>query len=400
MSSSRLNVSEPLTSDKRQFNYPPNPPIRSISPASTSTKKPTTPQQTTRAVPTADQVQHTLPRSTTIQAKTAQSTSEDVISTSSEPKLDSKLNPQQTTSTSQWASTNLRHTTASPTGEPDTTDTLNKRIPNPPSVYITTAHPSSTTDYFDSTLTSIPINKALSSLTTQQTLGLKTTAIQTTNSLAMASQKSMQSSGSSTTQQTLGLKTTATQTTNSLATASQKSMQSSGSSTTLGLKTTALQNTNSLATASQDTMQSSSSSTIQQHLGLQTSTLQTTNSLASQKSMQYFTKVLTSTQQPLTQTTEQATSLYKFKLEEYPKTTAQTTVIETVTAQTYAPLQSEASTTTKPLIFCKRSLTKHWPKLQLYMRQYKLKLLKAHQRLKWALHPIPNRRLLRQSGQP
>ncbi|XDV53516.1 hypothetical protein PO909_021995 [Leuciscus waleckii] len=32
MSSSRLNVSEPLTSDKRQFNYPP---VRSISPPST-----------------------------------------------------------------------------------------------------------------------------------------------------------------------------------------------------------------------------------------------------------------------------------------------------------------------------------------------------------------------------
>uniref|UniRef100_A0A8C1QCT5 MANSC domain-containing protein n=1 Tax=Cyprinus carpio TaxID=7962 RepID=A0A8C1QCT5_CYPCA len=64
MSSSRLNVSEPLTSDKRQFNYPPTPPVRSISPASTSTKKPTTPQQTTRAVPTAHQVQNTLPRCT------------------------------------------------------------------------------------------------------------------------------------------------------------------------------------------------------------------------------------------------------------------------------------------------------------------------------------------------
>ncbi|XP_026057591.1 MANSC domain-containing protein 4-like [Carassius auratus] len=67
MSSSRLNVSEPLTSDKRQFNYPPNPPVRSISPASTSTKTPTTPQQTTRAVPTVHQVQQTLPRCTTTQ---------------------------------------------------------------------------------------------------------------------------------------------------------------------------------------------------------------------------------------------------------------------------------------------------------------------------------------------
>ncbi|RXN34851.1 MANSC domain-containing 4 [Labeo rohita] len=62
MSSSRLNVSEPLTSDKRQFNYPPNPPVRSISPASTTTKKPTTPQAT-HAVPTAHEVQHNLPRS-------------------------------------------------------------------------------------------------------------------------------------------------------------------------------------------------------------------------------------------------------------------------------------------------------------------------------------------------
>uniref|UniRef100_A0A9J7ZYD3 MANSC domain-containing protein n=1 Tax=Cyprinus carpio carpio TaxID=630221 RepID=A0A9J7ZYD3_CYPCA len=307
MSSSRLNVSEPLTSDKRQFNYPPNPPVRSISPASTSTKKPTTPQQTTRAVPTAHQVQNTLPRCTTIQATTAQSTLEHVISTTSEPKTDSTLNPQLTTTTSHWASINLRHTTTSPTGEPDTTtDTLNQRIPTPPPVYITTAHPSSTTDYFDSTMTSVPINKALSSSTTQQTLELKTTAIQTPDSLAMAS---------------------------------QKSMQSPGSSTTLRLKTTASKNTNSLAMGSQDTMQSSSSSTTQQSLGLQTSTLQTTNSLASQKSMKSFTKVLTSTQQPLNQT-----------LEEYPKTTVQTTVIETVTAQTYAPFQSEASTTTKPLI--------------------------------------------------
>ncbi len=288
MSSSRLNVSEPLTSDKRQFNYPPNPPIRSITPASTSTKKPTTPQQTTRAVPTAHHVQHALPRCTTIQATTAQSTPEDVISTTSEPKMNSTLNPQQMTSTSQRASTNLHYTTASPMGEPDTTtDTLNQRIPNPPPVYITTAHPSSTTDYFDSTLTSSSFNKALSSSTTQHTLGLKTTAIQSTNSLA---------------------------------------------------------------TASQETVQSSSSSTILQHLGLQTSTLQTTNSLASQKSMQSFTKVLTSTQQTLTQATEQATSLYKSKLEDYTKTTAQTTVFETVTAQTYAPLQSEASTTTKTLI--------------------------------------------------
>uniref|UniRef100_A0A672NC15 MANSC domain-containing protein n=1 Tax=Sinocyclocheilus grahami TaxID=75366 RepID=A0A672NC15_SINGR len=41
----------------------------------------------------------------------------------------------------------------------------------------------------------------------------------------------------------------------------------------LKLKTTALQNTNSLATASQDTMQSSSSSTTQQPLGLKTTAL-------------------------------------------------------------------------------------------------------------------------------
>uniref|UniRef100_A0A671PL63 MANSC domain-containing protein n=1 Tax=Sinocyclocheilus anshuiensis TaxID=1608454 RepID=A0A671PL63_9TELE len=111
---------------------------------------------------------------------------------------------------------------------------------------VTKGEKPSTTDYFDSTLTSIPINKALSSSTTQQTLGLKTTAIQTTNPLAMASQMSTQSSSSSTTQQPLGMQTTALQTTNSLAMASQKSMQSSRSSTTLRLKTTALQNTNSL----------------------------------------------------------------------------------------------------------------------------------------------------------
>ncbi|XP_059392626.1 mucin-2-like [Carassius carassius] len=377
MSSSRLNVSEPLTSDKRQFNYPPNPPVRSISPASTSTKTPTTPQQTTSAVPTVHQVQHTLPRCTTTQATTAQNTSEHVISTTSEPKMDSTLNPQQTTSTSQGALINMCHTTTSSMGEPDTiTDTLNQRIPTPSPVYLTTAHPSSTIDFFDSTLTSIPINKALRSSTTQQTVGLKTTVIQVTNSLAMASEMAIQSTGSLTTlrlkttasqntnslampsqntvqssssltiQQSLGVKTTSLQKTNSLVTVSQEAMQSSSSSTTqqsLGLKTTTLQNTNTLAMAFQDTRHSSSSSTTQQHLRLQTSTLQTTNTLQSQKSMKYFTKVMTSTQQPLHQTTEQATSIYKSKLEEYPKATVQKTV------KTSAPLQSEASTTTKPL---------------------------------------------------
>ncbi|XP_050955347.1 mucin-5AC [Labeo rohita] len=183
MSSSRLNVSEPLTSDKRQFNYPPNPPVRSISPASTTTKKPTTPQAT-HAVPTAHEVQHNLPRCTTVQAATAQITPEHG------QKMDSTLNPQQTTSTPQWASMNLRHTTTTLADEPDTmTDTLNQSIPTPPPVYATTAHPSSTVDYLDSALTSIPINEALSSSTTQQHL-----ALQTTNSLATTSQNTMQSS--------------------------------------------------------------------------------------------------------------------------------------------------------------------------------------------------------------
>ncbi|XP_056128583.1 mucin-2-like [Rhinichthys klamathensis goyatoka] len=175
MSSSRLNVSEPLTSDKRQFNYPP---VRSISPPSTSTKKPTTPQKTTRAVPTTLEVQHNLPRCAT----TTPSTSEHIISTTS-------LNPQQTSTTPQWESTKLHHITqtTSQTNEPDTsTDTLNHSIPNPS----TTAHPSSTTDYFDSTLTSIPINEAL---TTQQPLGLQTTSLQTTKSLVTASQNPTQS---------------------------------------------------------------------------------------------------------------------------------------------------------------------------------------------------------------
>ncbi|XP_043084727.1 cell wall protein DAN4-like [Puntigrus tetrazona] len=402
MSSSRLNISEPLTSDKRQFNYPPNQPIRSI----------TTPQQTTQADPTAHQVQHTLPRCTTIQATTAQSTSERVISTTPEPKIDSTLNPQQMMSTSQRASINPRHTTTSPTGETDTTtDTSNQRKPTPPPFHLTTAHPSSETDYFDSTLTSIPIDKALRSSTTRRTLGekntamqnhaedasetlfnhfemaykvvgestqsssssttlgLKTSALENTKSLETASEKSTQSSSSSTTlglktsalentksletasekstqssssSTTLGLKTSALENTNSLETASEKSMQSSSSSTTSGLKTTGLQNTDSLAMASQDPVQSLSSSTTQQSLGLQTSTVQTTNSLASQKSMQSFTKILTSTR-----TTEQATSLYTSKLDQYPKTTVQTTVIDT---RTHALLQSEMPTTTKPLI--------------------------------------------------
>ncbi|KAL1248116.1 hypothetical protein QQF64_023492 [Cirrhinus molitorella] len=369
MSSSRLNISEPLTSDKRQFNYPPNPPIRSISPASTSTKKPTTPQKTTRAVSTAHEVQHNLPRCTTIQATTAQITSEHG------EKMDSTLNPQQTTSTPQWASINLRHTTTTLTDEPDTTDTLNQSIPNPPPDYTTTAHPSSTTDYLDSTLTSVPINEALNSSITQQHLTLQTTtslatasqdsmqssgssttqqpsSLQTTNSLAATSQKSMQSSIFPTTQQSLKLKTSSLQTTNSSVATSQKSMQSSSSPTTqqpLKPETSALQTINPLPTASQKSMQSSSSSTIQQPLGLQTSTLQTTNSLA-QKSTQSFTKVLTSTQQPSTQTTKQATSLSKSKLEEYAQTRAQTIVYETVATQIYASSQSETSMTTKPNI--------------------------------------------------
>lgn len=228
MSSSRLNVSEPLTSDKRQFNYPP---VRSISPASTSTKKPTTPQQTTHAVPTTLEVQHNLPRCTTIPATTTQSTPEHIISTTS-------LNPQQMTTT---PSTNLHHITqtTSQTDKPDTTTS----IPNPSLDHSTPAHPHSTIDYFDSTLTSIPINEAQSSSTTQQPLGLQT--LQTTKSLAMASQNTTQS----------------------------------------------------------------------------------------------FTKILTSTQQPLTLTTVQPTSLSKSaKSEEYPETTAQTTVFKT-----------QALTTTKPL---------------------------------------------------
>ncbi|XP_039504093.1 MANSC domain-containing protein 4-like [Pimephales promelas] len=160
MSSSRLNVSEPLTSDKRQFNYPP---VRSI-----STKKPTSPQQTTRAVPTTLEVQHNLPRCAT----TTQSTSEHTTSTTS-------LNPQQMTTTPQWASTKLHHITQT-TSQTDEPDTLNQSIPNP----------STTTDYFDSTLTSIPINEAL---TTQQPLGLQTTSLQTTKSLVAASQNTTQS---------------------------------------------------------------------------------------------------------------------------------------------------------------------------------------------------------------
>uniref|UniRef100_A0A671MM25 MANSC domain-containing protein n=1 Tax=Sinocyclocheilus anshuiensis TaxID=1608454 RepID=A0A671MM25_9TELE len=114
----------------------------------------------------------------------------------------------------------------------------------------------------------------------------------------------------------------------------------------LGLKTTALQTTNS---ASQKSMQSSDSSTTQQPLELKTSGTKNSLVMASQKSTQSFTKIFTSTQQPLTQTTEQATSLSKSKLEEYPQTTVQTAVFETVTSQTYAFSQSETSTTTKPI---------------------------------------------------
>ncbi|XP_073798767.1 MANSC domain-containing protein 4 [Danio rerio] len=67
MSSARLNISEPLTSDKRQFNYPPNPPVHS-----TSTKMPTTPQKTPHAAPTTHEIQRSLPQCTTIPTTTAQ----------------------------------------------------------------------------------------------------------------------------------------------------------------------------------------------------------------------------------------------------------------------------------------------------------------------------------------
>ncbi|XP_051548608.1 mucin-5AC-like [Myxocyprinus asiaticus] len=198
MSSSRLNVSEPLTSDKRHFNYPPNPPVRSVSPASTISKKPTTPQQTTRFIPTMHDIHNHLVQCTTKQVTTtAPSISEKVILTTLLPKMDLMLNSEQT-STSQGASTNLLHTTRTTvipqtyTRSTSSNDTLNDRSsPN-------TAQPSSTM----ATSTPVPITESQSismsrTTTSQQPLGLQTTAqrstvTKTTNSLKTPSQDTTQ----------------------------------------------------------------------------------------------------------------------------------------------------------------------------------------------------------------
>ncbi|TRY91457.1 hypothetical protein DNTS_027211 [Danionella cerebrum] len=95
MSSTRLNTSEPLTSDKRQFNYPPNPPVWPIS-LDSSTKKHTTPLQTMRPAPGASTEHQNLPSWTSTSA-TAENTSEPTLKTT-------------TTATPQWVPTNPGYT--------------------------------------------------------------------------------------------------------------------------------------------------------------------------------------------------------------------------------------------------------------------------------------------------
>ncbi|XP_067293087.1 mucin-2-like [Pseudorasbora parva] len=343
MSSSRLNVSEPLTSDKRQFNYPPNPPVRSISPAST---KPTTPQQTTRAVPSTLEVQHNLPRCT----KTTQSTSEHVISTTS-------LNPQLATTTPQWASTSLHHITqtSSQTDEPDTTtDTLNHSIPNPS----TTAHPSSTIDYFDSTLTSIPINEGLSSATTQQPLGLQTTSLQTTKPLASASQNSMQSLSKTSTLTTA--QTTSTKSEEYLDTTEQTtvfktvSTQTSASSQSETLTTTnpltsanVTSQTSTQITPSYETMQATTQSTSERVVST-TSQPKTDSTLNPQ---QMTTTPQWTTTKPLTsanvtsQTSTQITPLYK-TIHATTQSTSEHVISTTSQPKTDSTLNPQQMTTT------------------------------------------------------
>ncbi|CAM4733788.1 unnamed protein product [Leuciscus chuanchicus] len=341
MSSSRLNVSEPLTSDKRQFNYPP---VRSISPPSTSTKKPTTPQQTTQAVPTTLEVQHNLPRCAT----TTQSTSEHIISTTS-------LSPQQTTTTPQWESTNLHHITqtTSQTDEPDTsTDTLNHSIPNPS----TTAHPSSTTDYFDSTLTSIPINEAL---TTQQPLGLQTASLQTTKSLVTASQNTTQSFAKTT---SLSKSDEYLETTAVVRTVTSQTSASSQSETLTNAKTLTSADvplqTQTKNTPAYETIQATTAQSTSEHVISTTSQLKMDSTLNPQQTITTpqwtTTKPLTSANVPF-QTSTQNTPAY----ETIQATTAQSTSEHVISTTSQPKMDSTLNpqqtitipqwTTTKPL---------------------------------------------------
>ncbi|KAA0724744.1 MANSC domain-containing protein 4 [Triplophysa tibetana] len=108
LSSSRLNLSEPLTSDKRHFNHPP---VRSISPASTTTTKPTT-----GVLSTTHSIHNRLTRCATRPPS--------IILTASLPKTDSQPHATQpTNSTTEQLYTNVDeniiHTTT--TGPSSTT---------------------------------------------------------------------------------------------------------------------------------------------------------------------------------------------------------------------------------------------------------------------------------------
>ncbi|XP_055048641.2 uncharacterized protein [Misgurnus anguillicaudatus] len=154
MSSSRLNVSEPLTSDKRHFNHPPNPPVRSISSPSTSTTKPTI-----QAVSTSDESQNHFICCTTKPASTAdENTPERVVLTTSQPQ----------------PMTQLLHTTK-PTHQLDTTSDTFTSTPSCSYLFsTTTAQPSST--YKPIVITEAAQTIFVSgTLNTQQVLDLQTT---------------------------------------------------------------------------------------------------------------------------------------------------------------------------------------------------------------------------------
>lgn len=162
MSSSRLNVSEPLTSDKRHFNHPP---VRSVSPAST------TPHHTTGALSSTHNIQNHLTPCTTqppsqhiilssslsktdltshSKPQTTQPPSQHIVLTSLLPKTDSMSHTSLSTAddrTSQHiiltsslpAFQSQPHTTRPPKTE-QLQSTINEKI-----FYSTTTVPSSTT---------------------------------------------------------------------------------------------------------------------------------------------------------------------------------------------------------------------------------------------------------------
>ncbi|XP_056596366.1 MANSC domain-containing protein 4-like [Triplophysa dalaica] len=143
LSSSRLNLSEPLTSDKRHFNHPP---VRSISPTSTSTTKPTT-----GALSTTHSIHNHLTRCATRPPS--------IILTALLPKTDSQppaTQPTNSTTVQLYTTVDFIHTTT--TGSSSTT---------PSGILLTNDAQSSSTS---------------GSLSTQQTHTRSDTVTKTTNS--------------------------------------------------------------------------------------------------------------------------------------------------------------------------------------------------------------------------